>query len=579
MVRGSQIAILIAGALALVAGCRDEHPAPTALPQTLAVTEDQPLQGKLVALSVKDKLTFRVTVPPRHGQLDLDPSSGAFQYRPAADFFGDDSFTFVAMGARLVSQPASMELHVQSVNDAPRVDAIPDLQNSAYERDIHYTLRAHDVEGDPMQLTAIVDDPAIASVALDAASNELTIEPLDAGTTRVTVAASDGQDTALTHFTFSVGDVTKVAQQDGGAERNRAVVLVNDSDRTVAFNLSHNSFPLMGSDAQMVEYVRAMASEFAGEPFERKLWRFVRNNVYHWPPLSADQWIGDPWVVIGSIGWGFCGEVSAAYVRLAQTAGYEARVRGLSGHVVPEIRIGERWQMFDPDLALYYRSRAGEIADVDELVADPTLITAPTDPLLDMIANPLPYSDFIASIYASSADNYVADFVFVTAAGAPRPALTLPAGAEFVYPGRWTQTPIGYDGDTPYDVPAFEQGSLITSSGWTGPVPLPFRLAAVQGDGRVRIGTLELVIGSPELDEALRLNPLEYDHVEILEARSPVRLVMYMNAMRYGLQQSNDLELRGRDVWAIEVDGIELPAQNQSAGNAAAYAKPRPIQP
>jgi hypothetical protein len=578
MVRRFASALLVTAALSLVAGCGDEHRAPTALSQSLAVTEDQPLQGRLAAVSIQEKVTFRIVVQPRHGQLQVDPESGAFQYTPDADYFGEDSFTFVAATRRQSSQAAPMTLHVQPVNDAPRPDAIPNLQNSAYERDIHYTVGAYDVEGDRVQLTPFVDDPAIARVSLDAASNELTIEPLGRGTTQVTIEASDGKDTGRTQFAFSVGDVTKIAKQDAGPERDHAVLLVNDSDRTIPFNLSHNAFPLMDSDEQMVEYVRAMPSVFADEPFERKLWRFVRDNVYHWPPLSADQWISDPWMVISSLGWGFCGEVSAAYVRLAQAAGYEARVRGLSGHVVPEIRIGERWQMFDPDLALYYRTRPGEIASVDDLVADPTLITAPTDPVLDTVANPLPYSDFVASIYASTADNYVADSVFVTLAAGARPPLTLPPGAEFVYPGRWTDAPSGFDGDTPYEVPAFEQGSLITPSGWTGSVPLPFRLAAVQGEGRVRIGALELVIGSPQLDEALRGNPLEYDHVEILEARSPVRLVVYMNALRYVLEPTNDLELRGQDVWAIQVNRIELPVQNKSAGNAVAYAKPLPIR-
>lgn len=572
--------LLLTSAFALVAGCGDEDPAPRAVSQSLNGTEDQPLEGKLTALAIKNgTATFRVVAPPGHGRVDVDATSGAFHYVPDENYWGADSFLFVAKNARNSSRPAKVALYLQAVNDEPTLDTIPDLQNSAYERDTRYVLGADDVDGDVLYYSLSVHDSAIARALIDPATRELTIEPLSRGATQVSVEVRDAQSTVSAEFKFSVGDVTKAVVVDTAGEGDRAIALVNASDRTVAFDLSHNAFPMLGSDEQMVEYVRAMPPVIADEQFERKLWRFVRNNTYHSPPLSADQWIGDPWLVISSLGWGFCSEVSAAYVRLARAAGYEARVYGLTGHVVPEIKIGERWQMFDPDLALYYRTRDGEIAGVEDLAADPTLITEPTEPVLDTEVNPFPYSELIASIYASAADNYVGDAVFLIAAPAPRPPLTLLPGAEFIYPGRWTETPIGYDGDTPYEVPAFVQGSLTTPSAWTGPVPLPWRLIAVQGEGRVRLAEQEFELGSPELADALRANPLEYDHVQIVEARSPVRLVMFMNTLRYELRPSNQLELHGQDVWAINVGSTKLQPELVISGSASIYSKPRPVQP
>ncbi len=550
-----------------------------ALPQSLAATEDQPIEGQVSAVNIRGAVSFRVVALPHAGRVELDSATGAFRYVPNADFFGADSFSFVAENPWRSSQPAVVALQVQGVDDVPTLDAIPDLQNSAYERDTRYLVSADDVDGDVLQFSSLVQDAAIARGAIDPATRELTIEPLARGTTQVTVEVRDGQSTVSTEFTFNVGDVTKAAAVETGAEGDQAVTLLNAADREVAFDFKHNGFPTLGSDEQMLDYVRAMAPVIPNEPFERKLWRFVRNNTYHWAPLSADQWIGDPWLVVSSLGWGFCSEVAAAYVRLARAAGYEARVYGLTGHVVPEIKIGELWQIFDPDLALYYRTRDGEIAGVDDLVADPTLITDPTAAVLDTEVNTLPYSELIASFYASAADNYIADEVFLTAPTAPRPQLTLPPGAQFVYPGRWTETPIGYDGGTPYEVPAFLQGSLMTPSGWTGSVPLPWRLVDVQGEGRVRLAEQEFELGSPQLADALRTNPLEYDHVEIVEARSPVRLVMFLNALRYELQPSNQLELHGQDVWAINVASTKLQPQYVTAGSASIYSKPRPVRP
>lgn len=577
MIRAFATALLCAWVLTIAAGCR-QHGAPIALPQSLDSTEDQPLAGQVSAINLNGAVSFRVVAAPHSGRIDLDPSTGAFRYVPNADFFGADSFSYVAENPWRSSAPAVVALHVQNVDDVPTLDAIPDLQNSAYERDTRYVVGADDVDGDALKYSSWVQDTTIARAAIDPATRELTIEPLARGATQVSVEVSDGHSTVRTEFNFSVGDVMKTVAIDTAAESDRAVTLHNEADREVAFDFKHNGFPTLGSDEQMVEYVRAMAPVFPNEPFERKLWRFIRNSTYHWAPLSADQWIGDPWLVVSSLGWGFCGEVAATYVRLARAAGYEARVYGLTGHVVPEIKIGERWQMFDPDMALYYRTRSGEIAGVDDLVADPTLITQPTAPVLDTEANPLPYSELIASFYASTANNYIADWVFLTPQPTPRPPLTLPPGARFVYPGAWTERPIGYDGETPYDVPAFVQGSLTIPSGWTGALPLPWRLAAVQGEGRVRLAGQELEVGSPELAEALRTNPLEYDRVEILEAHSPLRIVMFMNSLRYHLQPSNDLELRGQDVWAIQIASATLALQHVSTSGAG-YAKPRPIRP
>ena len=63
--------------------------------------------------------------------------------------------------------------------------------------------------------------------------------------------------------------------------------------------------------------------------FDRKLWRFVRDSVYHDVPLDARQWLYNPWVTLNSHGWGYCGHVAGTFVEIARAAGYEARVWGL----------------------------------------------------------------------------------------------------------------------------------------------------------------------------------------------------------------------------------------------------------
>lgn len=280
MIRPLATALVCAWVLTLTAGCR-QHGAPIALPQSLNSTEDQPLAGQVSAIDLNGAVSFRVVAPPHSGRVDLDPSTGAFRYVPNANFFGADSFSYVAENPWRSSAPAVVALQVQNVDDVPTLDAIPDLENSAYERDTRYVVGANDVDGDVLQYLWRVQDTTIARAAIDPATRELTIEPLARGATQVSVEVSDGHSTVRTEFNFSVGDVIKAVAIDAAAESDHAVALLNEADREVAFDFEHNGFPTLGSDEQMVEYVRAMAPVFPNEPFERKLWRFVRNTTYH----------------------------------------------------------------------------------------------------------------------------------------------------------------------------------------------------------------------------------------------------------------------------------------------------------
>ncbi|MGE3600168.1 MAG: hypothetical protein AB7N70_31965 [Dehalococcoidia bacterium] len=92
---------------------------------------------------------------------------------------------------------------------------------------------------------------------------------------------------------------------------------------------------------------------------------------------------------------------------MARAAGYEARVWGLSGHVVPEILVDGRWQMFDPDLAVYYKDESGAVAGVEDIVSRPDLITQPQSPIFAGSNYVFPYSTTVRDIYATTADNFL----------------------------------------------------------------------------------------------------------------------------------------------------------------------------
>src|SRR5207302_639262 len=125
----------------------------------------------------------------------------------------------------------------------------------------------------------------------------------------------------------------------------------------------------------------SMAAAYPGEPLQRKVWRFIRDNRYHFEAVTGAPWFESPGLFFNSAGFGYCDDSAALFYHLMTGLGYPARVWGLSGHVVAEVRVNDRWELWDPDLEAYYLNRAGLVAGVEELAGDPDLITHPLEPL------------------------------------------------------------------------------------------------------------------------------------------------------------------------------------------------------
>jgi hypothetical protein len=140
-------------------------------------------------------LTATLVQGPDHGTVTLN-SDGSFVYRPAADFFGADQFTYRAHNGRFDSPPATVEIEVTGLDDAPR--AQPD-RYVAY-RDIALVvtpqqgLLANDREVDQQPLVAsLFTPPTHGNLNLHAdGSFSYTPEPAFGGQDRFTYQASDG---------------------------------------------------------------------------------------------------------------------------------------------------------------------------------------------------------------------------------------------------------------------------------------------------------------------------------------------------------------------------------------------------
>jgi hypothetical protein len=92
--------------------------APTANAQQLTFIEDTPAPLTLSGADPdRDPLTFSIAAPPAHGTLS--GTAPTLLYTPAADYFGPDTFQFVANDGVLNSAPATVAITVTEVNDPP----------------------------------------------------------------------------------------------------------------------------------------------------------------------------------------------------------------------------------------------------------------------------------------------------------------------------------------------------------------------------------------------------------------------------------------------------------------------------
>jgi hypothetical protein len=556
-VRSGVVKLVLLGLPFLTACTGDENGPPVAHAADFETLEDTPAAGQVTGADPEGQpLSFEV-VSAQHGRVTSLSSNGAFTFEPEADFHGTAAFVFSVTDNAGQTAEATASLLVESVNDPPRLSAVPDLTNSAEAEVLRHQLTVVDPDLDEHAFSLSIEDPSIVEASVDMQQGQVSLKALRPGSTIIEVTVADAEYSDTAEFRFSANEVTKSRAFRYAETMTGAVVLRNEADRSIDFVLEHNGFPVFEDVDSMVEYVRAMPSEYAGEEFARKLWRFLRDSVYHDVPPTTTLSYYDPWLTINSLGWGLCGHVAGAYKVIAQAAGFEARVWGLNGHVVPEIRVDGEWRMYDPDLAVYYKAADGRVVGVEELAANPTLITDPVDAIFAGSSNQYPYSQPVAALYSSTNDNQVGWHIFLPPGSAPAARVSLPPHATLTYPGRWTVAPTGWDGSTPYAVRSYRQASLDIQDGWTGQVAFPWFVWDISGAGRVEVDHVMYDIGSSALMGRLRDTPFPVSSLYV-HSNSDVRVTLLVNAVRLKIEPETRVAISGLDVWAVAMSQATL---------------------
>jgi hypothetical protein len=156
-----------------------------------------------------DSLSVSVLTGVSNGSLSLD-ADGGLTYTPAADFAGEDGFTYEVEDGQGETAQATATLTVTPVNDAPTITAIPDTTLAPADSTtgpLPFTIDDIDTPVDSLALTATTSDsttvpPSGLSLAGRDTSRTVTVTPAPNvdGTSTITVTVSDGEASASTSF-------------------------------------------------------------------------------------------------------------------------------------------------------------------------------------------------------------------------------------------------------------------------------------------------------------------------------------------------------------------------------------------
>lgn len=205
-------------------------PAPRAVNDPYTTPEDVPLNvnaaGGVLSNDTGGATTLTALLaraPSSASSFTLRPN-GSFTYTPATDFFGTDTFVYVATDGVRNSLPATVTITVTSVSDAPvaSADAYDVEEDDVLVVGAAHGVLANDYDGD--------GDPLMATLLANVQHGTLALAA-DGGFTYTPVAGYRGAD----GFTYTLSDGTGLTAVGSVtlavAPTNRAPVLAADHFR------------------------------------------------------------------------------------------------------------------------------------------------------------------------------------------------------------------------------------------------------------------------------------------------------------------------------------------------------------
>jgi|GEM_PF-158204 len=329
------------------------------------------------------------------------------------------------------------------------------------------------------------------------------------------------------------------------------IQITNYGKESADFGMKFNGM-FFSSDEDILRFIVSMKSEYSGEPFYRKTWRFIKDYTYNFHPFTGDQWQHSPSIFINSIGFGYCDDVAALFANILTHSGYNTRIWALNGHIVAEVFVNNKWEMYDPDFGVYYINDQDQVASVEELVQNPQLITNPIKPVLDPKARA--YSHSLANIYSTQSDNQITDWYRTY----PDVNLkfTVPSKGQLYFPTIFAPDLKSMNGNL---VPLYSNMKLIIPSGWTGDVDIPLVIQTIKGSGMISLHGETFEVGSNNLQDKLEKGDNFYHQVKILSSQGNVEIIYLVNPKLFTMKPINTMVLEGKNIAMLTSSKISYP--------------------
>lgn len=208
-------------------------------PSNDSVTLDEDSNGTTISILANDTLLEGATVSaitqPSHGQAVLN-ENGTVTYKSADNYNGSDSFTYTITDSDNETHTATVNLTVNSVNDAPtlaRFSLDGGTEYSSYTLSASDILNnASDVDGDDLSISSVsITDETVTIV--DHENGTWTITSSEEGLKTINFVVSDGTTTTTGSTTIDFADVNNTLTDDSATVdedgETTITVLTNDS--------------------------------------------------------------------------------------------------------------------------------------------------------------------------------------------------------------------------------------------------------------------------------------------------------------------------------------------------------------
>ena len=206
---------------------------PSVVNLDFSTQEDEEL---LIALSGTDpnnsELSFIIIDSPINGSLVGNPDDlSEFIYTPSLNFYGSDSFSFMAFNGFFYSNEATVTINISSVNDAPIAsDIITELDEDAY---IDISLIGNDIDGDELTFS-IISSPMNGSASISGGVLTYTPNSHYSGDDSIQYISNDGElESNIALITIFVVEIN-----DPPVAENMLITLYEDNLYNFEFNVS-----------------------------------------------------------------------------------------------------------------------------------------------------------------------------------------------------------------------------------------------------------------------------------------------------------------------------------------------------